>query len=136
MDAAWFGLLGVVVGGLITTVAAFIAAIRQEVGDGVVSARLVNDDLRLRDEALKDARRVDPPGLDQQQWRANRMALARVLALGEWEAVAACYRVPADQGDEFGRISQARQSLKPFVRNKRSVIMKRLTKVLLGRSGA
>ena len=48
MSSAWIGLIGVVVGGVISTLWQWLAVVRQELSDAVVSARLVNEDLQER----------------------------------------------------------------------------------------
>jgi hypothetical protein len=46
MSSAWFGLIGVVVGGLISTLWQWLAVVRQELSEAMVAARLVDEDLR------------------------------------------------------------------------------------------
>ena len=48
MSSAWIGLIGVVVGGVISTLWQWLAVVRQELSDAVVSARLVNEDMEER----------------------------------------------------------------------------------------
>ena len=47
MSSVWIGFIGVIVGGLITTVWSWLAVIRQELGDAMVSARLVDESLAI-----------------------------------------------------------------------------------------
>jgi hypothetical protein len=79
----------VIVGGLITTVWSWLAVVRQELSDAMVSARPVDDDLAALDEALRSN-----PGtqINGRVWKKNRTALARVLGKQQWEEVSAVYR--------------------------------------------
>ena len=54
MTAVWSGLLGVIVGGLITTFWSSFAVVHQEIGNAMVSAGLVDEDL----VKLADASRI------------------------------------------------------------------------------
>lgn len=44
MNSVWIGLVGVIVGGLITTLWSWLSVVRQELSDGMVAARMVDDD--------------------------------------------------------------------------------------------
>lgn len=124
MASAWFGLLGVLIGGLIAGVSTFALATRQELGDGVVAARLVNEDLIKRRTALADGpHQGSPAARNDELWNAHRIALARVLSLREWEALAECYRTPIEVDESH--LDRAIELLGPWIRNKRSASWKR-----------
>ncbi|WP_157576010.1 YtxH domain-containing protein [Mycobacterium sp. GA-2829] len=80
MSAAWFGLIGVVLGGAISACAALFSAVRQDLNDAVVAARLI--DLDLQQRVSGDAR-------SEELWVAHRAALAKALGHRQWLAVAA-----------------------------------------------
>lgn len=120
----WIGLIGVVVGGVITTAWAWLAVVRQELSDAVVSARLV-------DESLAALQHTEPPvmpaGLDVVGvWEANRSPLARALGHRQWEAVSGVYQQPREMERA---IAEARAALHPLVRGKRYLVLQRLGNV-------
>jgi hypothetical protein len=123
MGSAWFGLLGVIVGALITTLTALVLATRKELGDGVVAARLLRADLLRREAALHPGTQ-DVPALDGELWDEHRSALARVLSHKEWELVSACYPASPD-GDEKARLQDADALLLKW-KTKRSAVFGRL----------
>jgi hypothetical protein len=126
VSAAWFGLIGVVVGGLISTVWSWLAVVRQELSDAMVAARLVDEDLRSVDLAIPG------PSLDikPETWSANRVALAKVLGREQWDAVAEVYRhqaqseTPAD-ASPGELLRDARDALAPLVAGKRYIFPQR-----------
>jgi hypothetical protein len=126
MSSAWFGLLGVVVGGVIASVWSWLAVVRQELTDAMVAARLVDEDLSL----LLDGKVAH---LDTETWETNRAALARVLGREEWAAVAGVYGpdAPCPAGEQVQRASIA---LTPLVTGKRYVIPQRWRNMLGHRS--
>ena len=128
MSAAWFGLIGVIVGGLISTLWSWLAVVRQELSDAVVAARLVDDDLC----ALQEPSRLgDAATPDTATWIANRAALAKALGKAQWEAVSAVYRAPGAAMDgkpseQLGdRLCFAREKLQPWVAGKRYGVLQR-----------
>ncbi|MGW3226912.1 hypothetical protein [Kitasatospora sp. NPDC001095] len=129
MDAAWFGLIGVVVGGLISTLWGWLATIRQELADGIVGARLVDDDLaRLETGSVGAAGHQARP--TAQAWAENRVALAKVLGFRQWNTVSAVYRRSDASSTRSwsGRdqdIRAARKALAPLAAGKRHVLSQR-----------
>jgi hypothetical protein len=75
MDAAWFGLIGVVVGGLISTLWSWLAVVRQELSEAMVAARLIDED--LLPVAIPHPGGAELPDADI--WVENRVALAKAL---------------------------------------------------------
>jgi hypothetical protein len=98
MLPAVFGLIGVIVGGLLNAAVTAWQARRADVASGRVAARLV--DLELREAAAilvlnQGANRLsqgDSP-FSNAAWRKYRDVLARALSDGGWEAVATAYEV-------------------------------------------
>jgi hypothetical protein len=125
MAAVWSGFAGVVVGGLITTVWNWLAVVRQELSDAMVSARLVHEDLTNLDEALKA---TEHPAINSGIWEANRGALARVLGRQQWEEVSAVYKhyvSPVSHDRLRANVAAAQRALKELVDGKRYVIPQR-----------
>ena len=127
MSSVWIGFVGVIVGGLITTLWSWLAVIRQELGDAMVSARLVDDDLA----ALARATRLNgnmPAEESGGVWAQNRAALARVLGERQWAEVCTAYRHHAKPLPEYSLhddLAAARRALEPLVSGKRHVISQR-----------
>ena len=98
MLPAVFGLIGVIVGGLLNAAVTAWQARRDDVASGRVAARLV--DLELREAAAilvlnQGANRLsqgDSP-FSNAAWRKYRDVLARALSDRGWEAVATAYEV-------------------------------------------
>ncbi|MFG2907028.1 hypothetical protein ACGF13_18430 [Kitasatospora sp. NPDC048286] len=139
MDAAWFGLIGVVVGGLISTLWGWLATIRQELADGLVGARLVDDDLaRLETGSVGAAGHQESPAA--QTWAENRVALAKVLGYQQWSTVSAVYRRsdPSSTHSWSGRdqeIRAAREALAPLAAGKRHVLSQRWRNLFVRHTG-
>jgi hypothetical protein len=74
MSSAWFGLIGVVVGGVISTLWQWLAVVRQELSAGMVAARLVDESLERT--LSRDGATAKP---DSSTWIENRVALATTL---------------------------------------------------------
>ncbi|WP_206306950.1 hypothetical protein [Streptomyces sp. F001] len=129
VSAAWFGLIGVVVGGLISTLWGWLAAIRQKLADGLVAARLVEDDL-IHLELESDTQAGHQRLPNAQIWADNRVALARVLGSQQWRAVSAVYRnSTSPMALTWSRRDQelhaARKALAPLAAGKRHVVRQR-----------
>jgi hypothetical protein len=97
VTAAIFGLLGVIVGGVINGVVSSVLARRTEDADRRGAARLVRSELvRFRSLAI-EARMSGPESLPQlryagtELWDANRAVLARGLRDDDWALVARAY---------------------------------------------
>jgi hypothetical protein len=136
MSSAWFGLIGVVVGGLIATVWQWLAVVRQELSEAMVGARLVDEDLRRVEETLSQDVTAAKP--DTNIWLANRVALARVLGQRQWDAIADAYRVRAGTSGEVTeasgeRLNAAREAISPLVKGKRYALMDRRHNLLARR---
>jgi hypothetical protein len=130
VSSAWFGLIGVVVGGLISTAWNWLAAIRDELSEAMVAARLVDDQLRHFDQGSPRPSHGQSPAFDSETWVANRAALARVLGRRQWDAVAEACRCladpPVERAESFPAIvHEARAALDPLVSGKRFVVRQR-----------
>jgi hypothetical protein len=97
MTAAIFGLIGVIVGGIMNGAATALLQRRAERSDQRSAARLVRSELvRFRSLALEAARR-SPEDLPQLRettpilWQSNRGVLARALTEHDWALVARAY---------------------------------------------
>jgi hypothetical protein len=98
MLPAVFGLIGVIVGGLLNAAVTAWQARREDVASARVAARLI--DLELREAAAilvlnQGANRIsqgDSP-FSNAAWRKYRDVLARALSDRGWEAVATAYEV-------------------------------------------
>jgi hypothetical protein len=128
MSSVWIGFIGVIVGGLITTVWSWLAVIRQELGDAMVSARLVDESLAILQQPMLRPGGTASRPIDTEVWEQNRGALARALGRQQWDDVSAVYR--RDAGpllDDSLRecVSKARDALKLLVAGKRYVISQR-----------
>jgi hypothetical protein len=133
VSEAWFGLLGVVIGGLISTLWSWLSVVRQELSDGMVAARLVDEELRGVDLSVGGVRPGD--ALSADTWREHRVALAKVLGEPQWNAVADVYRLSAGSGSaqqdvSASTIDEARAALSPLVQGKRYVIPQRWRSML------
>jgi hypothetical protein len=129
MSSVWIGFLGVLVGGLITTLWSWLAVVRQELSDAMVSARLVDENLANLERESDTSSSARHPRISTDVWELNRGALARVLGRQQWEAVSAVYRHPHTQPQQEdtldNRIGQARLALRQLVDGKRYVIPQR-----------
>jgi hypothetical protein len=92
MSSVWIGFAGVIVGGLITTLWSWLAVVRQELSDAMVSARLVDDDLAALAQAVRSSNGNLPSEDKARIWEQNRTALARVLGRRQWAEVSTAYR--------------------------------------------
>jgi hypothetical protein len=131
VSEAWFGLLGVVVGGLISTLWSWLSVVRQELSEGMVAARLVDDELRRVDPSVGGATPATP--LSGDMWGEYRVALARVLGERQWNAVADAYRLAAEptSAEALPRaVANARVALQPLVQGKRYVMSQRWKNVV------
>jgi hypothetical protein len=122
MSSAEWGLLGVVVGGMITSVWSWLALIRQDLSDAVVAARLVEEDL-----CSVPAGEGVP--LDPKTWALNRAALAKALGYRQWQAVSDLYG-KQEASRSSREVEQARAALKPLVRGKRYLVLQRWRNML------
>jgi hypothetical protein len=133
MSAVWIGFAGVIVGSVISIAWSWLAVVRQELSDGMVSARLIDEDLAILAQA---AGAVGGPGAspaDLKIWKKNRAALARVLGQQQWNDVSAVYQNRGGQapGDSLdARIATARNALRELVAGKRYVIPQRWRNML------
>jgi hypothetical protein len=120
VSAAWFGLIGVVVGGLLSTIANLFSAVRQELNDAVVAARIIYSDLESDERSAADGERRS------ELWATHRADLARALGYKQWMAVAAAYQTndltPSVRGEI---ISNAMDMLRPVVASKRRIVFQR-----------
>ncbi len=127
MSSVWIGFVGVIVGGLITTVWSWLAAIRLELSDAMVAARLVDENLAALDQERRSSRAhpATPPGTHV--WEQNRAALARVLGKKQWTDVSAVYRHdhPLPEDSVHNQIAVAQAALAGLVAGKRYVVGQR-----------
>jgi hypothetical protein len=124
MNSVWIGFVGVIVGGLITTVWSLLAIVRTELADGMVAARLVDEDLAAREHGPRSPGENPGTAPKTSIWEHNRAALARVLGPQQWAAVSAAYRHPLPEG-MLHDIGAARAALSRLVAGKRHVIGRR-----------
>lgn len=117
MNSVWIGLIGVIVGGLITTAWSWLAVIRQELSDAMVSARLINENLTAAGEPGGGQAAL----VDGNLWEQNRAALARVLGKQDWIDVSAAFR----EGSSREEIVKAGTALDHLVSGKRYIIGQR-----------
>jgi hypothetical protein len=120
MTAAWFGLLGVVVGGVISTLWNWLAVVRAELTDAMVGARLVDRELAGRQHRPSNVADTTSDPL----WDDYRAALARVLGKTQWDTVSAAY-AHRDDPDMTRELTAARDALAPLVAGKRYVVPQR-----------
>jgi hypothetical protein len=127
MSAVWIGFVGVIVGGLITTAWSWLTVVRQELGDAMVAARLVDEDLATAAQALRMSGGDARLQVDGHIWAQNRGALARVLGRQQWEEVSAAYRQghQSSVGSLGDCVSTARTALAELVAGKRYVVPQR-----------
>lgn len=128
MSAVWIGLIGVIIGGLISTVWSWLAVVRQELSDAMVSARLLDESLAVLAQAMVVSHEDVYQQIDARVWEQNRAALARVLGREQWDDVSSVYRnhdSPLADDSLRGRVSAARDALKELVAGKRYVIPQR-----------
>ncbi|PJI93889.1 hypothetical protein [Luteimicrobium subarcticum] len=118
MSAAAVGLVGVVVGAVLTTLWAWLALLRGELTDAMTAARLVDEDLHRR---LSDLGSCAVDGVASAVWEQNRNALAKVLQVDSWRAVARVYRSPERRVD-VDDLVLARAALARLVSGRRSVV--------------
>lgn len=131
MGVALVGFVGVIVGGLVSVMGSWLVAIRAELNDAMVAARLVDADLA----------RVKAAGIGGEPstaiWTANSSALAKALGYCQWEAVANVYRGgQPSESDPVAAVTQARRELAPFARSKRSAVHQRWRNILPGSASA
>lgn len=124
MSSVWIGFVGVIVGGLIASLWSWLAVVRQELSDAVVSARLVDDNLAALSEAVRSPGGVLTIEDSALVWQQNRAALARVLGKRQWAEVSIAYRHCAHPLPEYSlrdEIATARTALAQLVLGKRYV---------------
>jgi len=128
MNSVWIGFIGVIVGGLITSVWSLLAVVRQELGDGMVAARLVDTNLAALDQVRPSPGGNPSRPMDDRIWEQNRAPLARVLGREQWAKVSAAYRHydhPLPEHSLHDDIAAARAALAELVSGKRHVIGRR-----------
>src|SRR5262245_38416017 len=92
MNSVWIGFIGVIVGGLITSVWSLLAVVRQELSGGMVAARLVDANLATLDQGRPSPSGEPGRPMDDRVWEQSRASLARVLGREQWAKVSAAYR--------------------------------------------
>jgi hypothetical protein len=128
MSSVWIGFVGVIVGGLITTVWSWLTVVRQELSDGMVAARLVDENLAALYQARPSSGGKPGTPIDSSTWEQNRAALARVLGKRQWADVSAVYRhcdYPLPEDSLHDEITAAQAALAGLVTGKRHVIGQR-----------
>jgi hypothetical protein len=92
MTAAIFGLVGVLVGGLLATTGQYLLGVRNEYAAATVAARLIGAELnRLSAVVQSGARSQDPKALDTPVWDSQQAAFALVVPNRHWHAVESAY---------------------------------------------
>ena len=121
MTAALFGLLGVIVGGVLNGVVAQVIARRQEAAGGRVAARLVGHELGLLCGEFEHMQKFGvaaglvPVPIRTPEWDQHRTTLAGVLSDEAWEVVQAGYTWVAlyNSAPPHDRYSDPRDALDP-----------------------
>ena len=106
----------------------WLAVVRQELTDAMVSARLIDESLAALEQAMLASREAVFQHIDAHVWEQNRVALARVLGREQWVDVSSVYRhhdSPLPDDSLRGQVSTARKALKELVAGKRYVIPQR-----------
>jgi hypothetical protein len=136
MGEAAIGLIGVIVGALISGAATFLLARRQEARQAQAAARLLEAELRSTAGdllLLRASLQVEDNYADlrsqlrlpqQPAWKEHKPLLATVLTPSEWYAVASAY-----ESIDSLRAASSREEL--FVRGGRAVFHDALREVLL-----
>jgi len=95
MTAAIFGLLGVVIGALLSGLITLHIESRKERKEAMVAARFVHSELQMFqvdiENWIRDRYVPEDPDLQTEAWDQHSLALARGLPGGDWEMVAAGY---------------------------------------------
>jgi hypothetical protein len=131
MDVALVGFAGVLVGAVVAIMGSWLIAIRAELNDAIVAARLIEVDLALVQRTEGDS---EP---STAIWTANSVALAKALGYRQWKAVAEVYRGGhPSAADLNGRLERAHRELKPFAVSKRSAVLQRWRNMLCGNGSA
>src|SRR4051794_9992388 len=92
MTAAIFGLVGVLVGGLLATTGQYLLGVRNEYAAATVAARLIGAELNvLRAIVQSGARNEDPSARDTPVWDRQQAAFALVAPNRHWDAVETAY---------------------------------------------
>jgi hypothetical protein len=97
VTAALFGLVGVIVGGVLNGGVAYVLERRQERANGIVAARLVSHELGMLSGHFEHLHKLNlaagllPVPVTTREWEVHRTVLARVLSPADWEIVHAGY---------------------------------------------
>jgi hypothetical protein len=92
MTAAIFGLVGVLVGGLLATTGQYLLGVRNEYAAATVAARLIGAELNMLCALVRSgAGNQDPSALDTPVWGSQQAAFALVVPNGHWDAVESAY---------------------------------------------
>lgn len=96
MTEAVFGLVGVVIGAILSGAVSLAVEARRERRDCIVAARLVSHEISMLSVEIefwiKEKRvAIDELPLSRSIWDENRVALARALPPPDWEMVSATY---------------------------------------------
>lgn len=94
MTAAIFGLVGVLIGGALNIVNAYLAERRAQKREGRTAARLLLPELIEASRMLMTAKQTNRfPGTDfpRLQWTKHEATLARLLDSGTWDSVSQVY---------------------------------------------
>ena len=92
MTAAIFGLIGVLVGGVLATTGQYLLGVRNEYAAATVAARLIGAELNVMRAVVQSAaRNEDPSALDTPVWDRQQAAFALVVPNRHWDAVESAY---------------------------------------------
>jgi hypothetical protein len=95
MSEAIFGLIGVVVGGVLTGLVSIWLDARHEASEGKIARKIAREEIERAEEAVSEARKGHwPPGWRptwSQSWAAYRRPLAATASDDEFVALAKAY---------------------------------------------
>jgi hypothetical protein len=116
MTAAIFGLVGVLVGGVIAALGQYVLGVRNEYAAATVAARLIGAELNVLCAVVESGGLDDGGVLETPVWNQQQAALALVVPSGHWNAVESAYAdlatVRASRRQEFVRQDAPSQFLK------------------------
>jgi len=97
MTEAIFGLIGVLIGGLLNGGVTYLTERRRQAGDAKVAARLVADELEVNEVALGSCEKQKSLSIMSRasvsEWRKHRGTLAAALTDDEWRSLRSVFNM-------------------------------------------